>query len=71
VRGRASYPLWMIALELRGNFAGPWSLWLSRQRVEREGRSQPYIPVEQRQLTLAPDRSIELERPRPSEPIQV
>ena len=71
VRGRASYPLWMIALELRGNFAGPWSLWLSRQRVKREGRSQPYIPVEQRLLTLAPDRSIELERPRPSEPVQV
>jgi GT2 family glycosyltransferase len=71
LRGRTSYPLWMIALELRGNFAGPWSLWLSRQRVKREGRSQPYMPVEQRVLTLAPNRSIELERPQPSEPVQV
>jgi O-antigen biosynthesis protein len=71
LRGRASYPLWMIALELRGNVSGPWSLWRSWQRVKREGRSLPYQPVEQRALRLTADRSIEFDRPEPTQTIQV
>ena len=38
----------VAALEIAGNFAGPWSLWQSRQRVKREGHSNPYIPISQR-----------------------
>lgn len=45
---RERYSLRLILLEVRGNLAGPWCLWKSRQRVEREGRSDPYIPVSRR-----------------------
>jgi GT2 family glycosyltransferase len=48
LRGKKSdYPLSLTLLEIAGNLAGPWSLWRSRQRVKREGRSQPYVPVSQ------------------------
>lgn len=40
-RGQPHYPLSLIALEIRGNLAGPWALWRSYQRVQREGRSLP------------------------------
>ncbi|MBD2176715.1 glycosyltransferase [Pseudanabaena sp. FACHB-1998] len=33
------YPLSLIFLEIWGNLAGPWSLWRSRIRVNREGYS--------------------------------
>jgi len=39
LRGRSDYPVSYILLEIRGNLAGPWGLWRSRQRVQREGRS--------------------------------
>ena len=39
ILGRSQYPLSLIALEIAGNLAGPWSLWQSRRRVRREGRS--------------------------------
>jgi len=42
------YPLSFILLEITGNLIGPWALWRSRRRVKREGRSQPYLPVDQR-----------------------
>jgi glycosyltransferase involved in cell wall biosynthesis len=42
--GRDYYPLGLILLEIRGNLAGPWALWQSRRRVEREGRNDPYPP---------------------------
>jgi hypothetical protein len=29
----------LVLLEIRGNLAGPWSLWQSYRRVWREGRS--------------------------------
>ncbi len=45
---RSDYPLSLIWLEIRGNLAGPWSLWKSYRRVKRLGRSQPYIPVHAR-----------------------
>jgi GT2 family glycosyltransferase len=37
------YPLSLVLLEIAGNLAGPWALWRSRRRVQREGRSQ--LPV--------------------------
>ena len=39
LRDRSDYPLSLIALEIRGNLAGPWALWRSRRRVRRLGRS--------------------------------
>lgn len=47
-RGWSDYPLSLILLEMRGNLLGPWALLRSRQRVKREGRSSPYIPVAER-----------------------
>lgn len=49
LRGWSDYPISLILLEMAGNLAGPWSLWQSYRRVKREGRSNPYIPVSQRQ----------------------
>lgn len=46
--GRNRYPLSLILPQVAGNLAGPWSLWRSRLRVRRQGRSEPYIPVSQR-----------------------
>lgn len=45
--GRSDYPISLVLLEIRGNLAGPWSLWRSRIRVSQEGRSGPFIPVSQ------------------------
>ena len=42
---RSYYPLGLTLLEIRGNLAGPFSLWRSHRRVRREGRSSPYVPV--------------------------
>lgn len=36
---RSNYPLSLIWLEIRGNLAGSWSLFVSRRRVKREGKS--------------------------------
>lgn len=41
--GRSDYPISLILLEIRGNLAGPWSLWRSRVRVAKEGHSGPFI----------------------------
>ncbi len=41
LRGRSSYPLRLIWVEVRGNLAGPLALWQSRRRVRRLGRSEP------------------------------
>lgn len=47
--GRGRYPLRLTIAEIAGSLAGPWSLWKSRRRVSREGRSAPYIlPSERR-----------------------
>ena len=40
--GQSDYPISLIFLEIRGNLAGPWSLWRSRVRVRQEGRSAPF-----------------------------
>jgi len=40
LRGRSVYPVRLILLEIRGNLAGPYCLWLSRRRVRREGKSE-------------------------------
>jgi hypothetical protein len=47
-RGQGRYPLRFILIETWGNLVGPWALWRSRQRVKREGRSQPYPDVSKR-----------------------
>ncbi len=44
LHGRTAYSPSFILLEMRGNVAGFWSLWKSRRRVKKLGRSQPYIP---------------------------
>ncbi len=41
LRGRSVYPMSLLAVELMGNFVGPFALWRSRRRVRREGRSAP------------------------------
>ncbi len=46
--GDRTYPLALLALEVRGNLAGPWALWQSRRRVRREGRSRPAAPIQVR-----------------------
>lgn len=42
-QGRQYYPLSLMLIEIWGHLAGPWSLWQSRRRVRREGRSGPYV----------------------------
>lgn len=44
-RRRNRYPLGLLLVEIKGNLAGPLSLWKSHKRVRREGRSEPYVPV--------------------------
>jgi len=52
---RSEYPVSLILLEIRGNLAGPWSLWRSRVRVSKEGHSDPFPNRGQRALeTLEP-----------------
>lgn len=48
IRRWNDYPWSLLWLEFQGNLAGPWSLWQSHLRVQREGRSDPYIPVSHR-----------------------
>lgn len=51
ILGWSDDPILIILKEIIGYLAGPWSLWQSRLRVNREGFSSPYIPVEQRPTT--------------------
>ena len=46
--GRERYPFSLVYAETAGNLAAPYALWKSRRRVKRLGRSQPYVPPEQR-----------------------
>lgn len=48
LRGRSHYPPQMILLEIAGNFAGVPALVGSLLRVRILGKSDPYIPVEDR-----------------------
>lgn len=50
LRGRPAYPLSLVLLEIVGHLAGPWSLWRSRRRVARQGRSGPYVAAELRRV---------------------
>jgi GT2 family glycosyltransferase len=52
LRGKSAYPISLIALEIRGNLAGPLALWQARRRVRRLGRSAAYIPVPQRPRSI-------------------
>jgi O-antigen biosynthesis protein len=56
---QSDYPLSLVLLEIKGNLVGPWTLWQSYQRVKREGRSEPYIPVQQRSATAPQPLSVE------------
>lgn len=51
---QSDYPLSLILLEILGNFAGPWSLWQSRLRVRREGKSSPEAASD-RQMRVSSD----------------
>ena len=44
-RGEVPYPLSLMVVELAGHLVAPVSLWRSRRRVRREGRSQPCVLV--------------------------
>jgi len=57
--GRSDYPISLTLLEIAGNLVGPWSLWQSYQRVKREGRSAPYIPVTERSVAASEPVSVE------------
>jgi len=46
LRGWSNYPISFIVLETVGNLAGPWSLWVSRKRANRLGRSQFPLPTQ-------------------------
>ncbi len=46
LRGHSDYPISLILLEIGGNLAGPYTLWLSRRRVKREGRSEFPVPTD-------------------------
>lgn len=48
VRGQRDYPLSLILTEIVGNVMGPWTLWQSYRKVQRQGRSQQYTPISQR-----------------------
>jgi GT2 family glycosyltransferase len=65
LRRRSDYPLSLIALEIRGNLAGPWALWTSRRRVRRFGPSQPFVAASRR---ISPLPAAELREPRRSVP---
>ena len=49
---RSDYPISLIFLEFRGNLAGPWSLWRSRLRVRKQGRSSPFRPGKKAPKTI-------------------
>jgi GT2 family glycosyltransferase len=53
LRRRSNYPLSLVMLEIAGNLVGPLALWRSRRRVQREGRSAPYVPVARRSARLS------------------
>lgn len=61
LQGNRFYPLSLIFLEMKGNLAGAWSLWRSRQKVRRQGHSLPYRPPHRGEagldLSLADDSS--------------
>ncbi|MBE9076936.1 glycosyltransferase family 2 protein [Romeria aff. gracilis LEGE 07310] len=49
LRGRSTYPVHLILLEILGNINGPWGLLHSRLRVLLKGKSAPYrLPLFQR-----------------------
>ena len=48
ILGWTDDPILIILKEIIGYLAAPWCLWQSRLRVNRQGFSSPYIPVEQR-----------------------
>jgi GT2 family glycosyltransferase len=45
LRAESPYPLSLMLVELGGHVVAPVSLWRSRRRVRREGRSQPCVLV--------------------------
>jgi GT2 family glycosyltransferase len=48
ILGRTHHPISLTLWEALGHLLGGFALWQSYQRVKREGRSQPYIPVRDR-----------------------
>ena len=51
---RSGYPVSLVLLEMAGNLAGPWSLWRSRIRVKKEGRSGTFRPTKAPAISPAP-----------------
>lgn len=45
LKKQTQHPIPLSLIEIMGHLSGPWSLWKSHQRVKREGRSIPYVPV--------------------------
>jgi O-antigen biosynthesis protein len=43
---RSGQPLHLTWQEIKGNLAGPWSLWQAKRHVRRENRKQTFVPAE-------------------------
>jgi GT2 family glycosyltransferase len=67
LRRRSDYPLSLVALEIRGNLAGPLALWQSRRRVRELGRSAPYMSPSRRASAALLDASAPLADQAPRE----
>jgi hypothetical protein len=50
---RNAYPLSLVAVEMLGHIVGPFTLWQSRRRVARQGRSGPYVAPARRVASQA------------------
>ncbi|MCU7552950.1 hypothetical protein OCK74_27805, partial [Chitinophagaceae bacterium LB-8] len=48
LRRRSNYPLFLIWLEFKGYLAGPWAYWCSHRRVKKLGKSNSYLPLNER-----------------------
>ncbi len=52
LKGRHQTPWPLLWSEVKGYFVAYWGYWKSRQLVQQQGRSAPYIPVAERQKSI-------------------
>jgi len=67
LQNKISYPISLVALEIAGNLAGPWSLWRSHRRVKQVGRSQPLYASE----SAASESAESTERSEQPQPLRI
>ncbi|MGI0493148.1 glycosyltransferase [Alkalinema pantanalense CENA528] len=61
VLGRHQTPWGLLRSEIWGYLSSFWSYAQSKKRVQRIGRSQPYIPKDQRSTLLEADNSVQVQ----------